>query len=110
MLNKKETIDKIYFTMGEVGQITGLAHSAIRYYQSEFRLEIRRKRSGKRVFHINDLNKFKWISVAADIYKLDTIRLAFMLFPDERFSGGLLTPEEQQRILKKLEDEKIPTP
>lgn len=97
---KSEKIDKIYFKTKEVSRITGLAQSAIRYYEDEFFLEIKK---GKRLrqFTEIDIKKFEWIALASAVYKLHIVKLALMRFPESRFMNKeLLTTQEQIEILQ----------
>jgi DNA-binding transcriptional MerR regulator len=48
--------DKLYFKIGEVGEISGLPTSVIRFWETEFsRINPKRSSSGQRLYRKNDI-------------------------------------------------------
>ena len=53
---KKELPDKLYFKIGEVGEIVGLPSYVLRFWESEFsKINPRRTPSGQRLYRENDI-------------------------------------------------------
>lgn len=51
-------MEKLYYSIGEVKEITGIAPHVLRYWESEFKLlRPRKDRSGRRMYQNKDLEK-----------------------------------------------------
>ncbi|MDP8248349.1 MAG: MerR family transcriptional regulator [Candidatus Tritonobacter lacicola] len=51
-------MEKLYYSIGEVKEITGIASHVLRYWESEFKLlRPRKDRSGRRMYQKKDLEK-----------------------------------------------------
>ena len=54
--------EKLYYSIGEVKEITGVASHVLRYWESEFNLlRPRKDRSGRRMYQKKDLEKIEKI-------------------------------------------------
>jgi len=96
-----ETITKKYFYIGEVARMTGVATSALRFYEEQLFIEIKKhNRRGERLFNQKEVKLFKWIVKAAIVYKIQVIKIAMMTFPASRFlKDELLTHDELTQII-----------
>jgi MerR family redox-sensitive transcriptional activator SoxR len=72
-------------TIGEVVERTGIAHSAVRFYESCGLIHSTRTGGGQRRFHREVLRRIAFIRVAQRVgLTLDEIREALDLLPDQR--------------------------
>jgi len=56
-------MEKLYYSIGEVKEITGIAPHVLRYWESEFKLlRPRKDRSGRRMYQNKDLEKIDKIN------------------------------------------------
>ena len=96
-----ETVSKKYFYIGEVAAMTGVSTSAIRFYEDQLFIEVKKRNSkGERLFNDKEVKIFKWVVKASVVYKLQVIRIALMTFPPPRFlKDELLNHDELTQIL-----------
>jgi MerR family redox-sensitive transcriptional activator SoxR len=74
-----------WLTIGEVADRTGVATSALRYYEKEGLIRSERSSGGQRRFHREMLRRVAFIRVAQRVgLSLDEIRAALASLPDER--------------------------
>ncbi|SOE14599.1 MerR family transcriptional regulator [Hoeflea halophila] len=72
-------------SIGEVASRTGLAVSAIRYYDDEGLVAARRTPGGKRIFPRSDIRRLSFILIAQQLgFSLDEIRSQLRQLPLER--------------------------
>jgi MerR family redox-sensitive transcriptional activator SoxR len=72
-------------TIGEVAERTGVAHSAIRFYEDNGLIHSTRTPGGQRRFHRDVLRRIAFIRVAQRVgLTLDDIHRALDLLPDRR--------------------------
>jgi MerR family redox-sensitive transcriptional activator SoxR len=72
-------------SIGEVARRTGLAVSAIRYYDDEGLISARRTPGGKRMFIRSDIRRLSFILIAQQLgFSLDDIRTQLRQLPLER--------------------------
>jgi len=72
-------------TIGEVAGRTGLAVSAIRYYDDEGLVSARRTPGGKRMFIRSDIRRLSFILIAQQLgFSLEEIRVQLKKLPLER--------------------------
>ncbi|OCW59133.1 redox-sensitive transcriptional activator SoxR [Hoeflea olei] len=72
-------------TIGEVAARTGLAVSAIRYYDDEGLVAARRSAGGKRMFLRSDIRRLSFILIAQQLgFSLEEIRAQLRQLPLER--------------------------
>jgi DNA-binding transcriptional MerR regulator len=69
-----EVIEKIYFTSGEASAICGLNSSAIRFYESEFNINVMRTHGGKRKYRKEDIELIKLIDQLTAYFHLAGIK------------------------------------
>lgn len=80
-----ETTNKGLLTIGDVARRTGLAVSAIRYYDDEGLVSARRTPGGKRMFIRSDIRRLSFILIAQKMgFSLDDIRTQLKQLPLER--------------------------
>jgi len=71
--------------IGEVSERTGIAPSALRFYESEGLVSSVRSDGGHRRYHRDVLRRLSFIRVAQNVgLSLDDIRAALSTLPDER--------------------------
>jgi len=74
-----------WMTIGQIAERTGLAASAIRYYESEGLVSAARDRAGQRRFRRADLRRFSFIMVAQSLgFPLAEIRAELDVLPEGR--------------------------
>src|SRR4051794_13197405 len=74
-----------YLSIGEVAERTGVAVSAVRYYEREGLLTSRRTDGGQRRFHRDVLRRVAFVRVAQRVgLTLDAIRDALHTLPEAR--------------------------
>lgn len=72
-------------SIGDVARRTGLAVSAIRYYEDEGLVSARRSPGGKRLFIRSDIRRLSFILIAQQLgFSLDEIRTQLKSLPLER--------------------------
>tara|TARA_R110002020_G_scaffold27559_14_gene88977 strand:- start:936 stop:1409 length:474 start_codon:yes stop_codon:yes gene_type:complete len=72
-------------SIGEVAARTGLAVSAIRYYDDEGLISARRSSGGKRLFLRSDIRRLSFILIAQQLgFSLEDIRVQLRQLPLER--------------------------
>lgn len=72
-------------SIGEVADRTGLAVSAIRYYESEGLVSARRSRGGRRLFLRSDIRRLSFVMIAQQLgFSLDEIKRELDALPLER--------------------------
>jgi len=60
---KKAKIEKVFFSIGEVAEIVGVASSSIRYWESSFEeLSPKKSSKGTRLFSRDDIETVKFIN------------------------------------------------
>lgn len=70
--------------IGQVARLSGIAQSAIRYYESEGLLSNAPRQSGRRAFQPDVVDKLKVIRMARDLgFSLEEIRLLFNGFSSD---------------------------
>ncbi len=58
----KDKPEKLYYSIGEVKELTGIAQHVLRYWESEFKLlRPRKDRAGRRMYQKKDLEKIEKI-------------------------------------------------
>ena len=81
--SSEQASDHVELTIGEVAALTGLATSAIRYYEQEGLIETARRRSGRRVFGHAALDRLAFIEQAKNAgLSLEEIRRLIRDFDD----------------------------
>lgn len=82
-------------TIGAVAERTGVAPSALRYYQAEGLIHAERADSGHRRFHRDVLRRVSFIRIAQEVgLSLEEIKAALASLPDERTP----TQEDWERL------------
>ena len=72
-------------TIGEMVERSGVAHSALRFYESEGLLHAERTDGGQRRYHRDQLRRVAFIRIAQQVgLSLDSIRDALTELPDQR--------------------------
>ena len=72
-------------TIGQVVERTGVAHSALRFYEAEGLVHAQRTDGGQRRYHRDVLRRVSFIRVAQQVgLRLDEIREALAALPDNR--------------------------
>ncbi len=74
-----------FLSIGKVAQRTGLAVSAIRYYESENLVHPIRNAGGQRLFHRADIRRLSFIMIAQQLgFSLEQIRIQLDKLSDKR--------------------------
>ena len=103
-------------SIGEVADRTGVAHSALRFYESEGLISSSRSGGGQRRYHRNTLRRVAFIKVAQRVgLSLEEIRGALASLPESRTPtktdwarlSAAWRPrlDEQIAVLQRLRDE-----
>jgi MerR family redox-sensitive transcriptional activator SoxR len=72
-------------TIGEMAERSGVAHSALRFYEAEGLLHTDRTDGGQRRYHRDQLRRVAFIRIAQQVgLSLDAIRDALADLPDQR--------------------------
>lgn len=72
-------------TIGEMAERSGVAHSALRFYESEGLLHTERTEGGQRRYHRDQLRRVAFIRIAQQVgLSLDGIRDALDQLPEQR--------------------------
>jgi MerR family redox-sensitive transcriptional activator SoxR len=78
-------VDHEVLTIGAVSERTGVAPSALRYYEAEGLIHAHRSESGQRRYHREVLRRIAFVRVAQQMgLSLEEIRDALASLPDER--------------------------
>ena len=86
-------------SIGEVAARTGLAVSAIRYYDDEGLIQARRTPGGKRMFIRSDIRRLSFILIAQQLgFSLEEIRAQLRGLPLERTPTKTRLGEDQPRL------------
>jgi DNA-binding transcriptional MerR regulator len=64
---KDEPIKKIYWRISEVAERFHVAQSAIRFWLSEFHIEVRRNKKGDRLFTSDDIGKLEEVNFLLNV-------------------------------------------
>ena len=73
------------FTVGEIGQRTGVATSALRFYEERGLIHSERNRAGHRRYHADVMRRVSFIRTAQRVgLSLDEIGDALASLPDQR--------------------------
>jgi len=84
-----------WMSVGQIAERTGLAASAVRYYEAEGLVPAVRDRAGQRRFRRADLRRFSFIIVAQSLgFSLAAIRAELDRLPE----GRVLTTKDWARI------------
>jgi DNA-binding transcriptional MerR regulator len=97
--NEVEGIKKLYYSISEVSEKTGLAPHVLRYWETEFKeLHPKKNRAGNRVYTQDDLDILERIQrlLREDKYTLEGARQAL-----RRGEGG---PDMDARFRRELQD------
>lgn len=94
---KERDIERMYWSIGEVADMFGLAPSKIRFYEMEFGLTFRKNRRGERKYDGEDVDKLGLIIYLAD----HRFRLEYVKF---LLNAG--TAEQVRKCLQELEGNK----
>lgn len=82
--------DTSEITIGQIAKRTGLAVSAIRFYEEKALLVSRRTRAGQRRFRRSDIRRLSFIQIAQQLgFTLEEIKFQLQKLPDNR------TPNKQ---------------
>jgi MerR family redox-sensitive transcriptional activator SoxR len=74
-----------WLSIGEVAERTGVAHSALRYYEREGLVSTARTEGGQRRYHRDALRRIAFVRIAQRVgLSLDEIREALASLPDAR--------------------------
>ena len=57
-MERPEIPDKMFFRIGEAGELVGVEPHVLRYWEGEFRMRPQRSASGQRMYRRKDLEKF----------------------------------------------------
>lgn len=72
-------------TIGEMVDRSGVAHSALRFYESEGLIQAERTDGGQRRYHRDALRRVAFIRIAQQVgLSLDAIRVALAQLPEQR--------------------------
>jgi MerR family redox-sensitive transcriptional activator SoxR len=72
-------------TIGALSERTGVAHSALRFYESEGLIHATRSEGGQRRYHRDVLRRVSFIRIAQQVgLSLDEIRTALSSLPENR--------------------------
>lgn len=109
----KEGIEKLYYSIGEVSELTGLEAHVLRYWESEFpMLNPRKNRAGRRVYTEEDIQTVERIQVLLRDDKF-TIEGARQVLEREREQPEIASDREQlvelRTFLVRLRDQ-LPAP
>lgn len=72
---KERITEKVYYSISEVSEITGLEQSTIRFWDSEFKIVKKRSRKGNRFFSKKDLQLFVELSKLHNILTIKGMEL-----------------------------------
>lgn len=77
---RNEEIEKLYFTIYEVGQLLDMTTSAVRYWENYFKIITHRKKNNNRKFTKKDIAKLKLIQklVLVDKYTLEGAKIQYI--------------------------------
>jgi MerR family redox-sensitive transcriptional activator SoxR len=80
-----EDVDDELISIGQLSDRTGVAPSALRYYESEGLLHTTRSSGGQRRYHRDAIRRVSFVRVAQQVgLSLDEIRTALSTLPDNR--------------------------
>lgn len=105
MLNRQNTIEKIYFSIGEVSDMFQVNASLLRFWEKEFpQLQPRKNTRGNRMYSKKDMELFTQIHhlVREKGYTLEGAKK--VLKSKENAASKQVVVERLQLIRKKLED------
>lgn len=105
MLNRHTTIEKIYFSIGEVAEMFQVNASLLRFWEKEFpQLQPRKNTRGNRMYSKKDMELFTQIHhlVREKGYTLEGAKK--VLKSKENAASKQVVVERLQLIRKKLED------
>lgn len=90
---------KAELSIGEVAKRTGLAITAIRFYEAEKLITPRRNAGGQRLFKRSDIRRLSFIKISQNLgFSLSEIRQAMSTLPDSRTP----TKKDWQRLSKRF--------
>lgn len=96
----EEGIKKLYYSIGEVSEMTDLEPHVLRYWESEFdQLKPRKNRAGRRVYTDEDI---KMVQRVQHLLKEDKYTIEGAKQVLEREEGGEITWSEHRRDLVEL--------
>ena len=96
---RKKAKSITYLPIGKIAARTGLAVSAIRYYESEKLVFPIRNNVGQRQFQNSDIRRLSFIMIAQQLgFPLDKIRLQLEKLPDGRNPYAKRLEQDQPRI------------
>lgn len=96
----EEGIKKLYYSIGEVSEMTDLEQHVLRYWESEFdQLKPRKNRAGRRVYTDEDIEMVQRVQhlLKEDKYTIEGAKQVL-----EREEGGEITSSEHRRDLVEL--------
>lgn len=105
MLNRQNTIEKIYFSIGEVAEMFQVNASLLRFWEKEFpQLQPRKNTRGNRMYSKKDIDLFTQIHqlVREKGYTLEGAKNA--LKSKDSAAHKLVVIERLQVVRQKLED------
>jgi DNA-binding transcriptional MerR regulator len=105
MLNRQNTIEKIYFSIGEVADMFQVNASLLRFWEKEFpQLQPRKNTRGNRMYSKKDIELFSQIQqlVREKGYTLEGAKNA--LKSKDSAANKLVVLERLQLVRQKLED------
>lgn len=72
---KYDTINRVYWSIGEVAETLEVHTSKLRYYESEFKLRIKKNRKGERAYSDTDIKKLERLVFLSSHLKLNSVKL-----------------------------------
>lgn len=97
--------DKLFFRIGEIGEIVGVEPHVLRYWEGEFKIRPQRSDSGQRMYRRKDLAKFLRIKklLHDEGYTIAGARKALSDGTEVVATGGPADDQRLRDILDRLE-------
>jgi DNA-binding transcriptional MerR regulator len=75
-LSEADTVTKIYYDIGEIADMFGVAQSAIRYWLDEFKIPVKRNRKGNRKFTVQDIERVRQVHhlLKVELYTIEGVK------------------------------------
>lgn len=96
---KEHEMQRLYWDIGEVAEMFGIATSKIRFYEQEFKLIVKKNRIGERKFTAQDIERMRLIVSLCDRFKMWYVRYLLREGLTERVYSDLLELEGKTQVV-----------
>ena len=96
-------VKKLYYSIGEVSEITGLKQYVLRYWETEFsHIKPTKNRAGNRVYRTTDLDNIKELKNLLHSQKF-TIKGAKQYLKNKETKASSITSAQDPKVLKLID-------